>query len=58
VSHRARCGASGLGQRTKRFIATLRAFEDFSGDVPPGGMFLAASWKNLAGPFERNLHVG
>ena len=38
--------------------ATLRAFEDFSGDVPPGGMFLAAGWKNLAGPFERNFHVG
>jgi hypothetical protein len=54
----ARCGTSGFRQGAQCFIATLGAFEDFAGDVPPCHMLLAAVRKDLTRPFEGDFHVG
>jgi hypothetical protein len=54
----ARCGTSGFRQAPQCFIATLGAFEDFAGDVPPCHMLLAAVRKDLTCPFEGDFHVG
>jgi hypothetical protein len=54
----ARRGTSGPRQAPQCFIATLGAFEDFAGDVPPCHMLLAAVRKDLTCPFEGDFHVG
>ena len=48
----------GIGQAAQRFVAALRAFEDFAGDVAPSPVFLGSGRQGFAGPIEGDLHIG